>query len=65
LGTYIVGFLNTGTADEPNWIATANSGAIFETDGPPTPSVPEPSSLLLLSTGLVGVAVNLKRRFGR
>jgi hypothetical protein len=30
LGSYILGFLNTGTSKNPNWIATANSGAIFE-----------------------------------
>ena len=64
LDSYIVAFLNTGSPKAPDWSATANSGAILETDAPP-PSVPEPSSLLLLSTGLVGVAVNLKRRFGR
>jgi hypothetical protein len=29
-GSYIVGFLNTGTPGNPNWVATANSGAIFE-----------------------------------
>jgi hypothetical protein len=29
LASYIVGFLNEGTAGSPSWIATANSGAIF------------------------------------
>jgi hypothetical protein len=43
LASYIVGFLNEGTAGSPNWIATANSGAIFETTAP-TP-VPGPSSV--------------------
>jgi len=51
LASYIVGFLNEGTTDTPNWIATANSGAIFETGT----SVPEPGSLLLLAVGLVAI----------
>ena len=57
LAAFIVGFLNvpgTGT------IATANSGAIFETGLPnsPTPAAatPEPGSLLLLGSGLVGLS---------
>ena len=45
VGSYLVGFLNEG-ATRPDWHATANSGAIFET--------PEPSSYaLLLGAGLV------------
>ena len=39
LASYIVGFLNEGTAANPNWVATANSGAIFETSGVPGPIV--------------------------
>jgi hypothetical protein len=59
-GSYIVAFLNEGTAVAPNWVATANSGAIFETDSPPItttapPSVPEPSALALLGTALAGL----------
>jgi hypothetical protein len=34
LGSYIVGFLNEGTAAAPDWVATANSGAIFATPAP-------------------------------
>ncbi|HTO79140.1 MAG TPA: hypothetical protein VMJ31_05115 [Methylocystis sp.] len=37
VGSYIVAFLNEGTANSPNWIATANSGAILETAPGPTP----------------------------
>ncbi len=50
LGSYNVAFLNTGTATSPNWRATANSGAIFETRTPP---VPEPSYTILLAAGLL------------
>jgi hypothetical protein len=55
-GSYIVGFLNEGTSGNPNWTATANSAAIFETS-----AVPEPSYSLLLGLGLIGVPV--ARRF--
>ena len=34
LASYIVGFLNEGTATAPSFQATANSGAIFETGSP-------------------------------
>jgi hypothetical protein len=44
----------------PDWIATANSGAIFET-GPGT-SVPEPPTLGLLGPTLIGVAMALRAR---
>jgi hypothetical protein len=39
LASYIVAFLNEGTAAAPNFVATANSGAIFETRGVPGPVV--------------------------
>lgn len=56
LGSYIVAFLNEGTATAPKWIATANSGAIFDTTGPTTTPVPEPGALTLLGTGLLALA---------
>jgi hypothetical protein len=46
-GSYIVAFLNEGTAAAPNWIATANSGAIFVTGAP----VPGP----IVGAGLPGL----------
>lgn len=60
--SYVVGFLNI--PGDRKWSATANSGAIFE-DGTPTPPVPEPSSLMLLGTGALGLAGVVRRRFGR
>jgi hypothetical protein len=59
LASYIVGFLNVGAA-APNWIATANSGAIFETGR----RVPEPSTILLLGLGLTGVGYWSRKRKG-
>lgn len=52
-GSLIVGFLDTGTALQPNYGATANSGALFESGAT---SVPEPNSLLLIGIAIGGLA---------
>jgi len=51
-GSYIVGFLNTGTAAKPKWDATANSGAIFETG-----TVPEASTWAMMVLGFAGLGL--------
>ena len=58
--SYIVGFLNEGTAAAPDFQATANSGAIFETGTPGVTrggggTVPEPSTWAMLLIGFAGL----------
>ncbi|MGC8469255.1 MAG: PEP-CTERM sorting domain-containing protein [Acetobacteraceae bacterium] len=57
LGAYIVGFFNT----KNTIVATANSGALL-VDGSPSVPVPEPGTLAVLGTALVGLGFVLARR---
>lgn len=61
LGSYIVAFLNEGTAASPDWVATSNSGAILETHDAPTPT-PEPTSIILLGSMALGLVSVLKKK---
>lgn len=60
-GSSIVGFLNTGSASKPKWIATAASGQISIQGRPSGPTVPEPETLALFGTGLMGLAFRVRR----
>lgn len=59
-GASIVAFLNEGTTASPDWVGAANSGQL-SVDGP-SPTVPEPASLFLLGTGLLALALLIRRK---
>jgi hypothetical protein len=62
LASYIVGFLNIGET-APDWVATANSGAIFVTTGGGGGNfIPEPASLVLLGAAALAAAGLSRRR---
>jgi hypothetical protein len=58
LASYLVGFLNEGTVANPNWVSTANSGAIFETRS----AVPEPTSMILVGSILCFIGCGIHKR---
>jgi hypothetical protein len=66
LGSYIVAFLNIGTAANPDWVATALSGAILDTSIPTSTTkvviTPEPSTLGVLGTALAMLGFIWRRR---
>lgn len=63
LASYIVGFLDIGEA-APDWVATANSGAIFVTTGGGGGGnfTPEPASLVLLGAAALAAGGLSRRR---
>jgi hypothetical protein len=62
-GSYIVAFLNEGTSAAPNWFATANSGAIFETgDAHPVPGPVVGAGLPSAIFGALGLIWFARRR---
>ena len=61
-GSYIVAFLNEGTAAAPNWVATANSSAIFVTTGVPGPVVGAGLPGLMAACGALLVLARRRRQ---
>jgi hypothetical protein len=60
LGSYIVGFLNEGSQANPDWVATANSGALFISSG--SSVVPEPSTIVGAAIAVAGAVLYRVRR---
>lgn len=61
----VTAFNFSGSADPPSWDASTSDNilAAFEVDGTSaTTASPEPTSLLLLGTGLLGLALVVRRR---
>ena len=58
-GSYVVAFFNEGTPSAPNWSATANSGAIFETSAR---SVPDGGMTVMLLGGALVALASLRRK---